>query len=390
MKTALTIAAALLTALPTIAQQSIQTVLTEIEAHSPTLAALRADTEAQRAEHHVGLALDAPTAGYNTLWGSPSDIGHRTDVTVSQPFDIATLSGAKRRVAREQDAETDHRYREARQAVLLEAKQTTIDIIYYNARLAELRRRHAHAAALCAVQQRRVDAGEVSILEYNNARLSLSRIETATRKAETERQAALAMLAEMNGGEPLTIADTAFAAVTLPADFNAWAADVAQRHPAVAAATAATRTATRQTALARQEALPQFSLGYMSEKTVGEHFQGLAVGVAVPLWGSAKRIRQAKAAVTAAQLREADEAARLRATLLSAYQRAKGLAAAASRQTLLETDNSRLLAKALDAGEISLVEYLVGLSYYYDAFDDALEAERDSQKAAAELMAVDL
>jgi hypothetical protein len=49
-----------------------------------------------------------------------------------------------------------------------------------------------------------------------------------------------------------------------------------------------------------------------------------------------------------------------------------------------------LLKKALDAGEISLLTYLMEVEYYYDAINKVLEAERDYELAAAELSAVEL
>lgn len=57
----------------------------------------------------------------------------------------------------------------------------------------------------------------------------------------------------------------------------------------------------------------------------------------------------------------------------------------------METANSTdLLKKALDAGEISLLEYILEIGLYYDTVNQALEAERDYQKAYAELSAVQL
>ena len=74
------------------------------------------------------------------------------------------------------------------------------------------------------------------------------------------------------------------------------------------------------------------------------------------------------------------------------YSRAMGLNGIAQNyRNLLDTSNSAdLLQKALDAGEISLLNYLSEISLYYNTVDLALEAERDFQKAVAELLAVEL
>jgi outer membrane PBP1 activator LpoA protein len=60
------------------------------------------------------------------------------------------------------------------------------------------------------------------------------------------------------------------------------------------------------------------------------------------------------------------------------------------RQSLSDYGNEPLLKKALDAGEISLLNYLLEIEYYYDAMNKVLEAKRDFEMAAAELWAVEL
>ena len=44
--------------------------------------------------------------------------------------------------------------------------------------------------------------------------------------------------------------------------------------------------------------------------------------------------------------------------------------------------------QALDAGEISLLDYIVELGLYYTTVDDALAAERDYELALTELQSV--
>ena len=74
------------------------------------------------------------------------------------------------------------------------------------------------------------------------------------------------------------------------------------------------------------------------------------------------------------------------------YLRAIGLNEIAQNyRNLLNTSNSAdLLQKALDAGEISLLNYLTEISLYYNTVNLALEAEKDFQKSVAELLAVEL
>ena len=68
-----------------------------------------------------------------------------------------------------------------------------------------------------------------------------------------------------------------------------------------------------------------------------------------------------------------DKASRL-SVLLNEYQ-----------ETLKVTNNRDLLKKALDKGQLSLINYLLELSVYYETIDKYYETERDYQLALSEL-----
>ena len=70
--------------------------------------------------------------------------------------------------------------------------------------------------------------------------------------------------------------------------------------------------------------------------------------------------------------------------------RAAGKTALAYRQTLPDAHNCELLEKALQSGAITQLEHIAQHSLYYESIDKAIEAERDYQKAYAELTAYDL
>ena len=91
-------------------------------------------------------------------------------------------------------------------------------------------------------------------------------------------------------------------------------------------------------------------------------------------------------------MRETDSRQQLYSELQLLYERVAGLKTTAENYRRLQTpsDNADLLKKALDAGEISLLDYIVEMGLYYDTVSRAMEAERDYQQAFAELSAVDL
>ena len=74
------------------------------------------------------------------------------------------------------------------------------------------------------------------------------------------------------------------------------------------------------------------------------------------------------------------------------FRQAKGLLSTAlTYESAIHTpDNERILKKALDYGEITIIEYMTQAAYYYDSYDKAMAARRDYMKTVAELNAYQL
>ncbi|MDR2765228.1 MAG: TolC family protein [Tannerella sp.] len=372
------------------AQDNIDRVLSSVEANNTTLKALREGLEAQKLENRTGIFLENPELGFNYLWGTPGSIGNRTDVNVSQKFDIPTLSGLKSRVADGQNQLAELQYLSGRMDILLEAKQNCLDLIYFNALKKETEKRFGHAGTIAEAYDKKLKQGDVNRLEYNKAQLNLSAAEGEMARIGIERNALLSELKKFNGGQDIALDDVRFDDVSFPLDFEAWYAQAEQRNPVLAYVRQEVEVGRKRVSLSKAMGLPSFSGGYLSEKVAGEHFQGITFGVSIPLWENKNRVRQAKAAVRAAEMRSEDAKQQLYSRLQILYNRAAGLKLTAEkyRKSLDSLNNTELLGKALDAGEISLLEYIVEMGLLYETVNKTLEAERDFNKAYAELSAV--
>ena len=133
--------------------------------------------------------------------------------------------------------------------------------------------------------------------------------------------------------------------------------------------------------------LPKFQAGYMSEKVVGEQFQGVVLGISIPLWENKNTVKYAKAQSMALQSVETDRKIQFYNQLKALHNKAIGLQANVEgyREELLRFDNTDLLKKALDQGEISLIDYTLELSVYYESVNTLLFQELKLNKILAEL-----
>ena len=372
------------------AQESVDGALSSVEVNNGTLKALREALEAQKLENRTGIFPDNPELGFNYLWGTPGKVGNRTDVSISQRFDVATLTGLKSRVAEGENRLAELQYLAGRTDILLEARLYCLDLIYCNALRKETEMRLGHAGTIAEACGRMLAQGDVNRLEYNKALLNLSTVEGEAERIGIERGALLSELKRLNGGEAIVLDDVRFEETPLPPDFEQWYAEAAQRSPVPAYVRQEVEVGRRRISLSRATGLPSFSGGYMSEKVAGEQFQGVTFGVAIPLWTNKNRVRQARAAVRAAEMRSEDAKEQFYGRLRILYDRAAGLKRSAEkyRKSLTSLNNADLLKKALDAGEISLLDYIVETGLLYETVNKALEAERDFNKAYAELSSV--
>jgi len=373
-------------------QSNIDIVLDSIEQNNTTLKSLSAKFDAQKIQNSTLKNLSELEIGFNYLWGNPNEIGNRTDFSVAQSFDIATLTGMKGNMVDEQNNLIEWQYKAERMNILLEAKQYLIELIYYNALHQELLLRLQHAQIIENSVKQQFDNGDANVLEYNKAKLNLSLVEGDISSINVERNAILEQLKRLNGGNNISVEDSSFIQPTIPLNFEDWFLIAEQKNPILAYVKQTVEVSKKQVSINKAQNLPEFSVGYMSEKVVGQRYQGITTGVSIPLWTNKNKVKQAEAEVLAAEKNVIDRKQQFYAQLQLQFNRTIGLLQNAQqyRNSLETANNTDLLKKALDAGQISILDYIVEIGLYYEVLNRTLEAERDYQKALAELTAVDL
>lgn len=386
MKRMITASVALLSALSLVAQDW-SSILSSVEGNNTTLKALRAETEAIKAEARTGLTPADPEVELGYLWGTPKDQGNRLDLNVTQTFDFPTVYHYRKMISRGEATVADFEYATQRKAILLEAEKTCIDIVYHNALANALRRRLDSAQSIADASQRLSDKGEISTLDLRKAVLNLVAARKDFESNEVNLRSLEDELTRLNGGREIKVVDDAFCVSLLPEDFEEWYAHAESVNPELQAIAAQSRNAENQVRLAQAEWLPKFSVGYVSERIAGTSLQGIGAGISIPLWEGKGKVKAAKARSEALKARCEDSAAQFHNALRNKYHQAMGLqkVAADYKAEVGRIVSLELLDKALASGELSLVEYELEEVMWYDALSGALESERDYMMIVAEL-----
>jgi cobalt-zinc-cadmium efflux system outer membrane protein len=324
-------------------------------------------------------------AGPRLVADRPIDI----DVRIEQNLELWHRA-PRRRVAR---AEAGHARASAEAALReldLEVSAAFIGVLF-SERGAELARRGEDLAQRAVtVAERRRKAGDITDLDANMARAALGRARSAVEAAAAERAAAVGRLAELIGvrpGDAISVRGDlkSLLGPTLD-DLHAGGA----ARPDVRALEAERDVAVAEHAQAVANGRPEVALwaAYRREDTADIVLGGLRM--TLPLWNRAQgeiaaaRARERRAIDTrAAALRVAD---RQVADAVAVYQAARHSVEVFERDVVpLLDDSELLLQKTVDAGQLTISDYLVARQELLNGRREHLERLVALARAAIEL-----
>lgn len=369
------------------AQNTVDQVLAEVEKNNTTLVALRKSVNAEKIGNKTGIYPQNPEIEFNYLWGSPSAIGTRTDFSVKQSFDFPTAYAYKSQISTLKNEQAELEYAKQRKELLLRVRLLCAELVYINARQVEFKKRKDHAEKLASAYKAKFDAGEVSVLELNKARVNLLNISKEHEAIQIRRNALLSELANLNGGITLDFEESACFIEPIEPDFEKWYGLIQQENPVLQWLKQEIEIGQKQEKLAKAMSLPKLGAGYMSENVVGEQYQGVTAGITIPLWENKNAVKYARTKTEAAQSIEKDVKLRFYSEMKTLHTKATSLTESLMnyRQNIEQLSSRELLQKALEKGEISLGEYLYELSLYYESTDKLHEMENELNLTIAEL-----
>lgn len=361
-----------------------------IARNNTTLKAMHAQLQATLLANSADNALPDPEAEVAYMFGSPKGVEPRTNVAVTQSLDWGVLTGRRRKLSKAANTAAMAEYRVAFQKVMSEADAALVQMVYYNRLQAELETRCHEAHNIMLMYEKKYTDGDVNLIELNKVRLNTAVSEAELQRAKADRAAVAQTLQRLNGGAPITMPDTVYPATTaLPP--LATLKEAMPHTAAMAQAEASLAQSTAAVKLAKVEGMPEFTVGFQGEYIKDNNYSGPSIGLSIPLWGNTRRkVKAARATQVASQLSLADARQQQLSTLDQLYMQATDLNATTQqlKDHLAATTNDALLRRSLEAGQLSVLNYLLEQSFYYSARTALLEAERDAQLAVSQVRAL--
>lgn len=369
-------------------QNSIDAVLRSVEANNKDLQANSQLTVSKKLEARLDNNLPDPSVSYVHQYGNREGMGMQGELVASQSFDFPSVYVQKNKLSQSKAVSYDHQGAEFRQQILLQAKEVCLDLVLLNQQKALLDQRRQNAEQLSALYAQRLESGDANILETNKINLELLNAKNEARMNEAARIAKLQELATLNGGIAIDFTDTVYAPVKETLSYEDLRAEAVTANPQLLTLKSEQVAARRQLSVNKSKGLPGFELGYrLNTASGGERFNGFLVGISIPLFSNRNNVRQAKAQTLYTDLQLESTTAAVESELHQLYNQSLALRTSMDEYAaVLQSQNSlSLLNKAIQTGQISMIEYFVDVTTLYQSMQNYMQLQNEYQKVMAQM-----
>ncbi|MBL7972790.1 MAG: TolC family protein, partial [Prolixibacteraceae bacterium] len=143
----------------------------------------------------------------------------------------------------------------------------------------------------------------------------------------------------------------------------------------------------REIKLEQHKNMPEISFSYGYEKTPEVRYAGPGASLTIPLWQNKNKVKLARSNWEFSQARLEEETLARETEIREKADQLLILKTSMNemRNTLAGTNSPELLAKAMNAGEISVISYLNEIQFYYQIREELLDLEQNYYLLLADL-----
>ena len=379
-----------LVSLPATPQASLDSLMMRVIHHNRTLGTASQYFETVQTGSKRNLYLDNPEVGFAYLWGSPEELGNRTDLLVSQSFAFPTVYTNRSKLSKAEVEKASQMLASMKMEKLLEAKQLWIEKVYLNKELMVLSERMAELEQVSSFYQMLYDNGEISKLSLNKALLLRATLTAERDGILAESDIVQSKINLITGNNPVEILDSMYYLINM--DLQDSVIKESLKDPLYQAYLSEVDRLNFQKKLTRATGMPKIRTGYYSENMNDISLKGFQLGLTIPLWENSNKIKHASGEILTAEMEVDKFRSAEVARIMQFYTRFMTyLKQVEQLSEVLDIANDPgLLSLAVETGEISMIEYFYEVELYYRVRHDFLLAEKELHLIEAELNKYDL
>lgn len=382
------VVATVMTASVMCANATTDRLVEEIIETSPQVEALKSKLRAETANSLTTNNLNDPEVEFEHQWGMKG-IGNKWGVSVSQGFDWPGTYPARSSAAKLMRKASQSSFDSELSELRLKVKLSLIDLCHANRDAALLDSIKSSLTQLLDKYRTSFDKGETTILDVKKIEIELLGVTRQLNEAIIAREAIVGELRAVNPGFGW---ENTLSLDQYPAEDGVrteaeYAEILRQNDNQSRYLNNMKELSLANAKVERNSKMPGFSVGYRYDYELGERFNGLSVGVTLPLFSNRNKVKAAMDEADSYQSAMVSRNTALEAEWNAMRQQAIRLGEECEQYERIFTtsDTQRLLKMALDGGEISLLDYLQETAYFKQAQRDYIATEHELHTVLAKL-----
>ncbi|MCF8235709.1 MAG: TolC family protein [Bacteroidales bacterium] len=368
------------------AQDPIKDVLLQVMQNNKSIQKFDQYIESRIMEAKTNLTPSNPSFEMDYLWGDEPGTYLR-EIGVSQEFEFPTVYAKQGKIANKQMEQFNYQQQKFNWDILHKARMLCIELIYLNKMEAEYSERQVAAERFLKNQKQRLEQGYGSILEVDKARLHESSISNKLRRIRSKIKVKLNHLQEMNGGREIVFESSDYPHFEAIPQIDSLFAKLEAVDPENKIIEMRIQESDLEIGLAKAKSYPGFEVGYKSENEFLNTFSGVHFGISIPLWEDKNKVKHSKLRQEYLYLEIAEHEINHYYEIKETYTSLISI-----QKMLLNLENAmdeirfkENLIKALESGEISVIDFYRENLYLYDIIDNYLETEKEYYLLMAEI-----
>lgn len=350
-----------------------------ITSNNETLKADSINTQSQILSLQQKNNLSDPELDLSHQWGQRG-IGNKWSVGVSQSFEWpGVYSARKKQINAEVEALTQNLSAQENE-LRMNIRNALIEYIYTRKLITLYNDQLARIDSLITIYNRGAELGEISKLDVNKLKIERIAASRQLNDAQNTLTGHQQTITNLNGGkdcsnELATLSD--FPNVE-PGNVDDYIQTAQMHDPSIQALTMQSEAIRHESNVLRQSYIPSFSVGYSHDYELGDHFNGVSIGLTLPIFSNRKKKSEIASRRTFIETTQEIVQSEIHNEIKTLYRQVVNLNTEINqyRAVIEDKDNIRLLNMALDAGQITLIDYLQQVNYFQQAQADYIGIER--------------
>lgn len=344
------------------------------------VAGLEAASEAEITDMSAENSLSGPEVEVEHQWAASDH--KKLNIGVTQSFDWPGVYSARSKQVEQFRKITDLRQEVLKKELKNEALSLLLRISYAQEKINRVDEQFRIIEKIKDELDRALDKGLVTILDQKKAHIESSTLKIQLEQLTAERNSLISELVVLTNHD-FDENNTDWISLRKPLallNLDHYLAGL-ESSPEMLLAAENQKNAELGTQSAKASLLPGFSVGYRHETEQDVHFNGFSIGVNLPSWNFSKKKKAAGAKVMQAETEYMTLHQTLSERIKSEYRQVVALRESISGIESYTSDDTylKLLNRALEVGEISMINYLQELNYYNSTLAQTIDLQTQYQ-----------